>query len=169
MNITCPSCKIEFKERKAVAMELNEFAAMLNGRERGHEITADEEIVAQRAGLVVMFGASDDLVELRGAISDEVNATEGCTLYFKDGALIPELDDETEIETLAKHGVLEIVQKAHHSAVKIEALWCDGAEPEYAWTFRTTVPHAVFDVMEYDHEKFCLGIVVHLSDLNPTG
>lgn len=48
-----------------------EMARLLTGREIGNEITPSEEATAQESGLVVVFGYSDDLVELRGSISDE--------------------------------------------------------------------------------------------------
>jgi hypothetical protein len=36
---------------------------------------------AKDNGLVIVFGASDDLVELRGAIHDEVGACDGVVFY----------------------------------------------------------------------------------------
>ncbi len=55
-------------------MNAKQLAAQLNGREYGSEITKEEEAAAKKAGLVVVYGASDDLVELRGAIEEEVGA-----------------------------------------------------------------------------------------------
>lgn len=60
-------------------MTAAELAALLNGREYRKEMSRDEEQVAKAAGLVVVFGASDDLMELRGAISDEVGCYDGGT------------------------------------------------------------------------------------------
>ena len=42
-------------------MTKEELAATLNGREYNHEITKEEEAEARENGLVVIFGASDDL------------------------------------------------------------------------------------------------------------
>ena len=44
---------------------------MLNGRSYRNEITSSEEKLAKENNLVVVYGASDDLVELAGAMSEE--------------------------------------------------------------------------------------------------
>ena len=53
-----------------------ELAALINGREYTHELT-DKEKSAKDARLVVVFGASEDLMEFRGAINDECGAYGG--------------------------------------------------------------------------------------------
>lgn len=55
-------------------MTLKEFAKMLSGREYGNEITKAEEQLAKELGYVVVFGYSDDCIELRGAIDDEIDS-----------------------------------------------------------------------------------------------
>ena len=65
-------------------MTLKEFAQMLDGREYGHEITKEEEILAKELGFVVVFGYSDDNAELRGAIDDEIGCFDGGVLEHKD-------------------------------------------------------------------------------------
>lgn len=49
-------------------MTKESLAAILNGRTYGDEITKEEEAQAKAAELVVIYGASDDLVEFGGAI-----------------------------------------------------------------------------------------------------
>ena len=51
-------------------MTKEELAAMLNGREYGKEITKAEEEKAKANGLVVIYGYSDDNVELRRHLVD---------------------------------------------------------------------------------------------------
>jgi hypothetical protein len=58
-------------------MDAKALAALLTGREYRQEITRAEEADAKAAGLVVAFGASDDLLEFRGAIDDEVGCYDG--------------------------------------------------------------------------------------------
>ena len=59
-------------------MELKEFATMLNGREYGYpQFTQEELRIAKDNGFVIVSGASDDLVELEGAITDEGGCWEG--------------------------------------------------------------------------------------------
>lgn len=65
-------------------MTLKEFAKTLDGREYGHEITKEEEILAKELGFVVVFGYSDDNAELRGAIYDEIGCYDGGILKHDD-------------------------------------------------------------------------------------
>lgn len=59
-------------ELRRKQMELKEFAAMLNGREYSYlQFTKEELQIAKDNGFVIVNGASDDLVELEGAITDE--------------------------------------------------------------------------------------------------
>lgn len=139
-------------------MTKEEFAAKLNLREYGKEITTDEAKEAREAGLIVIFGASDDLCELRGVIDEELGAYEGCTLLLtKDGRQLLEPIDYNDEEILKKYAVLEIAKAARDAAHTVEAQWC--ATKEYSWTFKTDIPHATFDILE-DGERFCRGIVI---------
>jgi hypothetical protein len=56
---------------------IGKVAAHLTGRQYLNEVTYEEEAWLKTWGLVVVFGASDDLCQLRGAILDEV----GCNNY----------------------------------------------------------------------------------------
>lgn len=73
-------------------MTAKELAAMLNGREVGNEITRREAQESAAAGLVVVYGYSDDNVELAGAIDDEVGAYEGATVYLTPAGVLQEPD-----------------------------------------------------------------------------
>lgn len=133
-------------------MNAQELAATLNGREYREEITSAEEQEAKDSGLVVVFGASDDLMEFRGATNDEYGVYEGGEAHFTSaGLLVNDCDNED-----CPH-----FEKLKKTAVTIEAKWdADG----YSWTYETTIPHATFDVLE-DGEKYCRGIVFALSDV----
>ena len=63
-------------------MTAKELAEMLSGREYGMEITKEEERQAAAAKLVVVYGYSDDNVEFRGAIDEEIGAYEEATIYL---------------------------------------------------------------------------------------
>ena len=71
-------------------MTAKELAAMLSGREVGNEITVAEAIRAGDDGLVVVYGYSDDDMELKGAIDEEVGAYEGVTIYVSKAGLMYE-------------------------------------------------------------------------------
>lgn len=122
-------------------MTAKELANLLEGREYGSEITKEEIATAKAAGLVVVFGASDDLIEFRGAIDDEGGCFNGGTVYFdQDG----------------------IAQEGEEREFSIEAVWC-GSE-DYAWSYNVDFPHKSFAILE-DGEPYCLGIVFNLDDL----
>lgn len=142
-------------------MTKEEFAAQLNGREYLKEITEDEERLAKESGLLVVFGYSDDNVELRGVINDEVGAYDGTDALIDRATLriLPYEIGRDEKEILENHGVYEYAAQQRTKALIVTAEWCkkDG----YSWTFVTEEPHATFDIMEGD-EKFCRGIVISL-------
>ncbi len=112
---------------------------------------------AKAAGLVVVYGASDDLMEFEGAIRDEFDCYNGGIALVDGQGLL----DRDRIEEDDDEGVAEFVARKK-AARKIEALWC--AEPGYSWTYRTDIPHATFEVVE-DGEPYCRGIVFALADL----
>ena len=129
-----------------------ELATLLNNREYRHEVPNDMGRIAAENGLVIVFGASDDLCEFRGAINDEFGAWEGATVPLnKDGIVTNECDDDRCPYYAKKKG----------QAAKIHAKWCNG---DIAWTFETDIPHATFDVIE-DGEIFCRGIVFSLDNV----
>ena len=129
------------------------LAEMLNGREYGNEITKPEEKLAKEDGLVVVFGYSDDNIELRGAIKEEVGSYDGGSMFVTAAGL---LENKCEDEDCPYFEAEKA--KAH----KIEALWC--AEEGYSWTYKTDIPHATFEIQE-GGEHYCRGIVFALADL----
>lgn len=63
-------------------MTIKGWADLLNGRQYGEELTRDEEILAKNDGVLILFGASDDLLEFRGITDDEISAWEGINIGF---------------------------------------------------------------------------------------
>lgn len=141
-------------------MTKEQFAATLNGRQMGDEITSDEERQALNAGLVVVFGYSDDNVELRGKINEEIGAYDGTTFRVTaSGMIAPTWDDEHEEKNL--EDATAYFKAKNEPGADIEAVW---GEDGYSWTYRTKLPHATFEILE-DEEKFCRGIVFSLADI----
>lgn len=99
-------------------MTIREFAAKLDGRQYGNEMSNEEEKLAKEQNFLVVFGASDDLAELRGAIDDECGFFNGGELKLENGHCPP-----------------------------IKAVWCP-RDRECAWAYETELPHAEFRVME---------------------
>lgn len=143
-------------------MTKEELATMICGREYRQELFPEEGEAARAAGLVVVFGASDDLMEFRGAIHDEVGAIDGGTAWIVNGNLWIEPESECDH---GEHGC-KYAQAADKAAKasghKIEAIWCQEGSP-YAWQITSDVPHAVFEIVE-DGDPFCRGIVFDLKD-----
>lgn len=136
------------------------LAAVLTGREYPFHISKQEAEQAKAAGLVVVYGASDDLMEFEGAIYDELGAWDGTTAYLTSAGLLGKNEcdnDECPYFKQAK-------KQAKKSAQVIKALWCK--EGEYSWTFKTEIPHSTFEVVE-DGEPYCRGIVFRLEDVQP--
>jgi hypothetical protein len=139
-------------------MTREQLAATLNGREYTNEIAKAEEKIAKENGLLVIFGASDDLCELRGAIYGE--AGYGQDIFILDGKFLEAFQDD-DVDVLKRHGVLGVVNEMRERAIKIEALWCDG---DISWTYKTNTPHSTFDIME-DGEIYCRGIVIDMKEV----
>lgn len=138
-------------------MTAKELATMLNGREYGGEISNREAQSAKEAGLVVVYGCSDDNVELRGAINEEVGAWDGTTIYLTSDGLLEEpacgIAENTECPYFAA---------AKSAAKTVKAVWHDKGGP--CWTFETDIPHETFTIVE-DGEPWCIGIVFSMDAL----
>lgn len=143
-----------------MSMTATELAAKLNGRTYGNEITSEEAAEAKAAGLVVVYGASDDLMEFEGAIYDEFGCYDGGTAYVDAKGLLPEREniDHGDEDALADYLARQ------PSAKPIKAVW-SGKNDEPAWSYQTDIPHATFYVLDDDDEPYCRGIVFALADL----
>jgi len=136
-------------------MNAKELAQELNGRDRARqaEISEKEQQLAKEKNLVVVFGASDDLMEFRGAIEDEFDCYNGGTAYInKKGLLENECDDED----------CPYFAKKQKQASQIEAVWDE--DSDFVWSYRTDIPHETFEIFE-EGENYCKGIVFSLDDI----
>jgi hypothetical protein len=139
-------------------MTKEQLAALLNGRECRSEITRDEAVQAKAAGLVVVYGASDDLMEFDGAFRDEIDCYNGGdALVDANGVL-----DRDQIDDNDDNAIADFVERKK-SAQVIEAIWSEAGNAA-AWTYKTEIPHATFDVMD-EGDTYCRGIVFALADL----
>lgn len=136
-------------------MTKEELANLLNGREYRNEITDQECQIAKENGLVVVFGASDDLMEFRGAIYDEVGCYDGGSVYLNvNGKIIDEESKDWYINTK-----LPVFQ--------IDAIWCPQIEGVIFCSWKIDaedIETAKFDIFE-DGELYCQGIVFELASL----
>jgi len=135
----------------------NALAAVLNGRQCGFEVTDEIRKRAKDDGLVIVYGASDDLVEFDGAIYDEVSAYEGKIVYLSKDGIFDSCNEYDE-----RCDECKMYKNAIDKCKTIRAVWCGDAG--YCWTFETAIPHVRFGIFEND-QKFCRGIVFHISEL----
>ena len=138
-----------------------ELAQQLTGREIGNETTGSIEAAARAAGLVIVFGASDDLMELRGAINEEIGAYDGTIATVDHEGLVPDYDEIINSDHRDMKYSLREYFRREDKGREIEALW--NSEEPYSWTFKTDIPHATFEVIE-DGKPYCRGIVFRLAD-----
>lgn len=81
---------------EAERLDLKEFASKINGKQYGHLMFSKEETdLVKENGIVIVYGLSDDLMEIDGAIWDEVYAYRGRTVYLTEDGLV-EYDEELE-------------------------------------------------------------------------
>ena len=142
-------------------MNKEQFAELLNGRQYRDEITKEEEKLAKENGLLVCFGASDDLLEFRGIVYDEVGAYDGgsALLVKKKGGKIGVMseDDFKEVQEIMDDKELDF----ELLKVEVVAEWCHD-DLECSWRIKSDLPHATFDIMD-DGELYCRGIVIEKS------
>lgn len=131
-----------------------QLAEKLNNRQYRNEITKEEIQEAKESNLVVIFGASDDLIELRGAIYEELDMYNGGIIYFdKDGLLKNECEDGCPY-----------FKKVQDKAKQVLAAWdYDG----YSWSISAdyTLNAAYFDILDDDGSKYCKGCIFSMKDL----
>ena len=146
-------------------MNVKKFASKLDGREYREEITDRECAIANKAGFLVIFGYSDDLVELSGVINDELNAYDGTEFVVTKGGIRlgwdafiedgpPESDAEQYFRDKSKPGL------------KIFAGWNEGDGPSWIITANhaDTWPGQVATfTVQRDGSPWCQGLVVDLS------
>jgi hypothetical protein len=133
---------------------IEEVANILDKIEYGEDISPIDMKYAKCNDAVIVFGASDDLLEFRGAINDEVGCYGGGMVYFnRSGELRSECGDD----------YCPYFAKLRANASKIKAIWGAGG---YAWTYETDIPHETFEMTD-DGCYYCRGIVFLLSDVTP--
>jgi hypothetical protein len=143
-----------FFENKS--MNAKDLAAQLNGIQYPVRIPKTLTDAAKAAGLVIVYGASDDLMEFEGAIYDEVGVYDGGVAHVDAKGLLLDRDSIDDDEDLKDYFVRQPFAK------QIEALWSEG---EYSWTYKTDIPHETFEVLEDGEPPYCRGIVFALADV----
>jgi hypothetical protein len=137
-------------------LTIKKVAEGLDGVEIGKERERFNEAELKEAGIVVVYGGSDDLMEFRGAIHDEVGCYDGGLAFLTEDDLLSFNDD-----CGGEWDECPYFRKEQQKAKKIKAVWCAPGEP--AWIYKTDIPHETFNVIE-DGEVWCEGIVFSMDE-----
>lgn len=149
----CPKLK-ELMEKAAASQSkevkddthaefLERWAAELNNRNERNVVPAALEAVK---GLVVVYAASDDLVEIEGAMTQEIGAFNGVKLTAsKTQGFFETAADESDIEFR----------------------WCDdnSGDSVCPWSVICNLPHRKFDILDDEGYVSSVGIVLHIDDI----
>ena len=131
-----------------------EAAARLDGCKYGSEGWDSLWEQMKAAGLVAVFGASDDLIELRGAELDEVSAYGGGEIRFtRRGLFRPKC---------AHRRGCDCSDSDRQKAAPVVCEYCEDPS-DASWVVSTSLPHAKFNVLE-SGVVLCEGIVFSLAD-----
>jgi hypothetical protein len=135
-------------------MTKSELAKQLQGTDYS-EITK----IQVPKGFVIVFGYSDDLIEVMGDIVEEFGAYGGGAIFFHDKLVFQVQSklqdlDKTPNPFGSTNDTLSQLPK-----ITTEGLTRDG------WKFETNIPNSKFDILK-DGEFFSEGLVIDINELN---
>ena len=154
---------------------IEDLAKLLDGNEYGGELQNEYGIniheICEKKGWIIAYGASDDLLEIEGAIRDELGANDGSLVqFYKKGSFYPEYDEE-DVYHKAKEDIFypidELTLKKtketnYKDTVVIESLWCPEGT-DMSWQINVAgAPCVKFNVME-DEEVYCEAAIIDMS------
>lgn len=147
-------------------MTAKEIAAILDGSDYRENMDAKIKSVeqqAKKAGLVIAYGESDDLLELRGFIHDEFSSITEVELMWAFNRVLVDDDYREIFEKIDKLGIEVGIKKDSAPPAFLKSEW----EPEgvdTSWLITPFVPHETFKVMEDGH-VYCIGAVFAWADV----
>lgn len=119
---------------------LKDLAAKLNGVQYAvNPIPSKFVHQAKEQGIIIVHGASDDLIELCGAYNGEGDCYDGGICYFN------------------RRGTCSVV----NADFSIQAIWNNKKDP--VWTYQVSYPYERFMMWESDI-PYCEGIVFYHKD-----
>lgn len=156
---------------------IEDLAKLLDGNEYRDELQNEYGInvydLCKQKGWVIAYGASDDLLEIEGVISDELGAWDGCIAqFYKKGSYYPEYEEEDTYHK-AKEDMFYSIEESvlkhtketnYKDTVVIESLWCP-AGTDMSWQINVAgAPFTKFNVMA-DGEIYCEAAIIDMSKL----
>lgn len=142
-------------------MKAQQLADLLNGREIDREITTEECQQAKAGNLLVVFGASDDLTELRGVIYDEVGASNGTNI--KIAKALRALRDWDDVDHYDEDECRQYFEDKALPYITINVEW---DRPPFSWFITAEIEEsacAEFIIMD-GNEQYCRGLVIDLTE-----
>lgn len=140
-------------------MTPQEMADQLDGRQYPLDISKEERKFMEQQGLVVVYGASDDLMEFGGAIYDEFGCYDGGTATIDKYGLFDSW--ETAKDSMDTEEEFQDYFDRKKASKQIEAIW---GKDDISWQYKTDIPHATFKILE-DDDVYCIGIVFSIGEL----
>lgn len=137
--------------------KLKEWAGLLEGRNYREEITLTEAEELKKDGIVVIFGASDDLCELNGAITDEIDCWDKTKyVYVKEKEVFLKIDYYSENDEL-----IEINLK--------DRPFIDIKFGEDGWKYKIPeIQQAEFNILD-EGKQYCKGILFYKDEFENYG
>lgn len=157
---------------------IQDLAILLNGNEYGDElkndIDLDVEKFAKNKNWLIVFPCSDDLLEFRGIIDDELDAYDGVFAKFvKQGDFyLEDIDDYGErdakylkasYDTFVETNIEEKDELLKKGSLYVESIW----EPEgkdLVWGIESNAKHyATFTITEDDND-WATGLIIDMNE-----
>lgn len=146
--------------------EMRILAERLDGRE--YQETIDKEIrtYAKENGLLIVHGASDDLIEFDGAFTDEAGAGDGSKVYITANGVAMEPDCDCEYakkwyKDQIKTACKIVVHQGDHPGLP----GIDGKDIYWHYDIELdTSSFETFKIME-DGGVYCIGLVIDANQL----
>jgi len=143
-------------------MTRDELAKTLDGREYPFKLTKEERETAKATGLMVVYGASDDLIEMDGCVREEMGAFGGGKFRIGRNGFLPEprrffedLANDCADDKDAIRSAQSFLDR-YNGSYEILAIW---GRDDIDWQYTTMLDHSTFRIME-DGRVYCIGIVI---------
>lgn len=153
-NLKCCSEKYNIKHSI-----LEKWIRRLSCREYSKELTVQEEEQLKKEGLVVVFGANDDLCQIRGAISDKIRCSSDKTIFYveKIDSFISKDYYKTNHQELTK---IDLYGRPYLKINSMDGLW--------RYDISKNVYNLEFNILEGE-KIYCIGKIFFKEDFIKNG
>lgn len=147
-----------------MAKNMTDWAYLLNGRQYRSELSREEERQAFQDGMLIVFGASDDLLEFRGVFHDELGAYNGtkAEIDCKGSKPVWKHGDEKGFDEAKEFFAREGLR-----SFTVVAEWDVG---DFSWIVSIDVANSHGDgpnccpfLIKEDDEQYCRGLVIDFA------